>query len=117
MYNYKEELVTLLETTGIPVFYEHTIYDSETPTPCITYAEIGDVANKEGGKLRYFRKTYAIKYWCDGLSDEQAANMSLIDSLLYSSGFKRTYYNEMSYGNELCIITNYEALGKEEIGG
>ena len=41
MIDWKKPLVSILETVGLPVYYELFV-DSSTQTPCITYVESDD---------------------------------------------------------------------------
>lgn len=115
MYDFKPTLVSNLKTIGLPVYDEFDLALDMNNIPCITYSEQNDLSDKEGGNLRYFKKTYLIKYWCDGSSSEAAANISSIDELMFSLGFKRTAYNEMNYSPYMSMNIRYQGLGLETV--
>lgn len=106
MIDYKPTLKSNLETLGLPVYYELFVNGS-TPTPCITYIEAGNYADLEGDTLLYSRLSYNIKLWGKRLGD-LTPYLDKIDKVMRKQGFKRTSYNELSYGAEqLELILGY----------
>lgn len=110
MYNYNKELVAQLDTI-LPTYYELFV-DSTTETPCITYLELNNIADREGQTLRYSTLDYRIKIW--GTADQDIyPYASLLDAKMFELGFKRRAYNEMWVDQMCYLIFTYEAMALE----
>lgn len=110
MYNYKKELVVQLDTI-LPT-YDEMFVDSKTETPCITYLELNNIADKEGDTLRYSTLAFRIKIW--GTADmDLNPYTSLLDAKMYELGFKRRAYNELWIDQMGQLIFTYEAMALE----
>lgn len=112
MYNFKSELVSLLDEI-LPTYYELFV-DSSTETPCITYIESNNTADKEGDTLRYSNLSYNIKLWGNDYA-ELTDYASQVDKALYAIGFKRTFSEELTYGTQIQLIFTYQAMAVENI--
>lgn len=113
MINYHTQLVSALKSIGIPVHYEMVLH-SGLSTPCISYLELGNVAEDTGDTLGYSRLQYQIKIWSTKVADLQKYAL-LIDSTLRQFGWKRVGCNEMYDNNSAMVqkIMTYEALAHE----
>lgn len=113
MYNAHPELVTALNTIGLPVHYEMTLH-SGLETPCISYMAMNNSVNVNGDTLGYSNISFQVKIWANDISlIVQYAQQ--IDEVLRPLGWKRTTYNELYDMNSTMIqgIMNYEALASE----
>lgn len=113
MVDYKPELVTALNTIGIPVYYELFV-QSGTATPCITYMETNDSVTEWADHLVWATKSYRIKIWGGDLNTLHTYQAS-VDRKMFDLGFKRTNYNELWYNNNVCMILDYQCLIQEFI--
>ena len=112
MFDYKTVLAEQLETI-LPTYYE-LFPDSSTKTPCLTYIENNNRADEESDNLRYSTLSYQIKIWGKVLEYEELMGYANeLDELMYSLGFKRVSYNELSYDNLIQLIFRYEGKGWE----
>lgn len=111
MYNYDKQLVAELDGI-LPTYYE-LFLDSSTPTPCITYIGLSNVAEQEGDTLRYSKLSYRIKIWVKQDFSNLYSYSSLLDAKMFELGFKRRAYNEL-WIDDLCqLIFTYEATALE----
>lgn len=95
----------------LPTYYE-LFLDSKCSIPCISYQQTNDIAEDEGDTIRYANPIFQVKIWSNKL-EELANYLEVIDNKLYSLGFKRISYNEMTYNNLICGVLKYECLTKE----
>lgn len=113
MINYHKNLVSTLKTI-LPTYYE-MILNREISVPCISYLELGNIANETGDTLGYSTIQYQIKVWGNRLEDLQSYALK-IDEALRPLGFKRIGCNEMFDVESTMIqkIMTYEAKALEE---
>jgi hypothetical protein len=91
------------------------ILNREISVPCISYLELGNIANETGDTLGYSTIQYQIKVWGNRLEDLQSYALK-IDNALRPLGFKRVGCNEI-YDKESTMIQKimtYEAKALEE---
>lgn len=110
MFRYKTELVKALDAV-LPTYEEYFV-DGSTPTPCITYLELSNIADQEGDTLRYSSLAYRLTVW-GSPEDELEVYDEQLDDIMFALGFKRRAYNEI-YGNTVIRhIFTYEATALE----
>lgn len=112
MIDFHSRLVSALNKV-LPTHYELTLTKG-TQTPCISYQERNNYADKEGDTIGYSRIVYTVKVW--GTDIEQIQRYaSQVDVVLRPIGFKRTSCNELHDRNSTMIqkILTYEALASE----
>ena len=113
MLDIKPEVVTALNLI-LPTYYEY-ICNSQTPKPCITYAQTNDTDLETSKERGYCRIQMTIKVWIDnGNVSDMEAYSKQVDSSMRSLGYKRVSANELVVGNQIEKILLYEAIGKEE---
>lgn len=110
MFRYKTELVQALNAV-LPT-YDELFVDSTTETPCITYLELSNYADREGETLRYSTLNYRISLW-GSINDELEEYDIQIDSIMFALGFKRRAYNELFMDTVVRHIFTYEAQALE----
>ena len=110
MFRYKTELVKALDAV-LPT-YDELFVDSTTKTPCITYLELSNYADREGETLRYSTLNYRISLW-GSINDELEGYDAQIDSIMFALGFKRRAYNELFMDTVVRHIFTYEAQALE----
>lgn len=105
-------IATLLDATGLPVFYEYFI-DADTPIPCVTYRENNNSDYLTGDTLSYSNLSVYIKVWGYDIGTI-TINSALVDTALKAAGYKRTQSN-MSFLNGIGQnVMKYEAVGFEK---
>lgn len=117
MIDYNETLVQQLSTI-VPTYYE-LFCDSNTPKPCITYTVSNDYATHEGDTVRYSKLNYIVKVWGSGVGEIQGY-AAQVDDKMKRLGFKRTSGRDLTVGQQICKIFNYEGTVHEDfdpIGG
>ena len=112
MINYSKEIKSQLETI-LPTYYELFVDDS-IKAPCITYKESNNIAQEESEKLRYAYTIFQIKVWAKHISDIKHY-VSLVDDLMFTLGYKRIAFDELSYNGLICEILRYQGLSKEQL--
>ena len=114
MIDWKKPLVSILETVGLPVYYE-LICDSSIKTPCITYIENDNSSVVEGDTLCYSRLSFLIKIWGTDLAIlSQYADK--LDDVMRQAGFVRQYKNELVYNNtQIQFIFRFDADALENL--
>lgn len=112
MIDYKPTLKAELEKCGFPVYYELFV-DSSIKTPCITFIESNNTAEQEGDDLFYSRLTYSIKLWGTDLAVLMPKTEE-IDTIMRKQGFKRTSYNELTFGTQIELVMRYQATAYEK---
>lgn len=112
MIDYHGNLVAALNTI-LPTHYELVLH-SGLKTPCISYMELNNYADKTGDTLGYSRLVYQIKVWGNDIGMLQMYAKQ-IDDVLRPLGWKRTSSNELYDTQSTMIqkIMTYEALGLE----
>lgn len=113
MINYHKTLVSTLKNI-LPTYYE-MILNKNISVPCISYLELGNIADETGDTIGYSTIQYQIKVWSDRLEDLQTYALK-IDNALRPIGFKRVGCNEL-YDKESTMIQKimtYEAKALEE---
>lgn len=115
MIDYHKEINAALNTI-LPTHYEMMLV-SGTPTPCLSYMELGNTAvtNSVGASLGYSRVTYQVKVWGNKIADLQRYAVE-IDKVMRELGFTRVSANELYDINSTMIqkILTFEALALEE---
>lgn len=113
MLNIKPEVVTVLQLI-LPTYYEY-ICNSQTPKPCITYAQTNDTDLETSKERGYCRVQMTIKVWVNnGDVSAMETYAEQVDSAMRELGYKKVSANELVVGNQLEKILLYEAIGKEE---
>lgn len=112
MLNIKPEAVSALKLI-LPTYYEY-ICNSQTPKPCITYAESNSRDTIISREMGYSRIQLTVKVWIDngdiGALEDYAEQ---VDSTMRKLGYSRVTANELVVGNQICKILLYEATGIE----
>lgn len=113
MIDYHSRLVSALSKV-LPTHYELTLTKG-TKTPCISYQERNNAADKEGNTIGYSRISYTVKVWGTDIEELQKYAKQ-IDVVLRTIGFKRIASNELFDRNSTMIqkILTYEALAFEQ---
>lgn len=111
MIDWKKPLVSILETVGLPVYYELFV-DSSIETPCITYIENDNSSLVKGETMEYSKIAFTVKVWGSNLAILMPYCNS-IDIALKKAGFERTLKQELAYEMQLQIVMRYEANGLE----
>ena len=104
----KEKLELIL-----PTYYE-LFLDDQAQAPCISYCRVNDIGNSEGDTIRYSNPIYQIKVWSYSL-EEIADYCQRVDELLFSLGFRRKNYNELTYKGLICSVIQYQCLAVENL--
>lgn len=113
MLDVNKNLVSKLKTdTGLGVHYE--LFPKKYTMPCITYMPYDNYETNTGDTLAYSSIAYYIKLWGKN-HEELMPYMAIVDASMRELGYKRESYNELAIANDLCLIAQYRALGKEEI--
>ena len=112
MINFHKEIVTTLKTI-LPTYYEMFL-NRDVPIPCISYMELGNIANETGDTLGYSAIQFQVKVWGNKLEDLQT-NAIKIDNALRPLGWKRISCQEMhdSASTMMQKILVYEAKALE----
>lgn len=112
MINVKPEVVAKLKLI-LPTFYEY-ICNSDTPKPCVTYAETNSSDTLVSREKGYSRIQITVKIWIDNGDIGALQNYAeQVDSAMRDLGWSRVSSNELIYGNQICKIMLFEALGIE----
>ena len=97
----KEKLELIL-----PTYYE-LFLDDQAQAPCISYCRVNDIGNSEGDTIRYSNPIYQIKVWSYSL-EEIADYCQRVDELLFSLGFRRKNYNELTFKGLICSVNAWQ---------
>ena len=111
MIDFDKQIVEALSAVGLPCYYENFITE-EIALPCITFVENNNSSYLEGDATRYSHLNYTVKLWMDNKS--QQSYLPLIDFAMIEMGFKRNSSSEISNGNVIEKIMDYEAIGYED---
>lgn len=114
MYNAHPEIVSALNTVGIPVHYELVLH-SGLETPCISYFPLQNRTNVNGDTVGYSDLSYQIKIWANNIALIMQYAQE-IDNVLRPFGWRRSNYNELYDTNSTMIqgIMTYEAMASEK---
>ena len=113
MLNIKPEAVAKLNLI-LPTYYEF-ICNSQTPKPCITYAETNSADTIISRDMGYSSIQLTVKVWVDNGNISSLQNYAeQVDSTMRELGYKRLFANEIVVGNQIEKILLYEATGIEE---
>lgn len=112
MLDVNQSIVSALKAaTGYEVYYE--LFGQTNAMPCITYLTYDNSEILTGNKISYSSIGYYIKLWGTDLS-VLLPKYQLIDEAMRTLGYVRESYNELAINDEICLIGQYRALGKEE---
>jgi len=107
------DLITSLELSGLPVFYENFINDT-TPIPCITWQEVYNDNDIYLDTMAYSRIQFMVKIWTKRVSDYYTY-AKLIDDELSPQGYSRTTIQPLTYNGITQFPMRYTGLAKEDL--
>lgn len=112
MIDYSKQLVSALNSI-LPTHYE-LFLTSKTETPCISYQERNNAADKTGDTLEYSKVSYTVKVWGNDIAEINKYAID-IDNLLRPMGWKRISIGELKDINSTMIqkIMTFEAFALE----
>lgn len=113
MIDFHKNLVSALQTIGLPVTYEMAL-TRKTAVPCISYMEMNNYTTASGDTLGYSYITYQVKVWANDIAVIQKYSLE-VDKALRLLGFKRIASGELYDNNSSMIqkIMTFEALASE----
>lgn len=113
MVDFHKNLVSALESIGLPVQYEMAL-TRKTKVPCISYMESNNYTTAAGDTLGYSYITYIVKVWANDVAAIQRYSLE-VDKVLRPLGFKRIASGELYDNNSSMIqkIMTFEALASE----
>lgn len=112
MVDYHAQFVEALSRV-LPTHYEMRV-TAKTPTPCISYMEVGNYVDANGNTIGYSRIQFQVKVWANSIELIQKYACE-VDDEVRPLGFIRISSNEM-YDNKTSLIAKiltYEALALE----
>lgn len=113
MINYHNQVITALNTIGLPVHYEMVLH-SGLKTPCISYMQLGDTIISQTDITDISRISYQIKIWSTKMPDLQEY-ASKIDAVMRALNFRRVSCAELYDNNSAMMqkVLTYEAISLE----